>query len=85
MIDDSLDYKLLKVKNGKPFFAIINLEVSKSVNENEIIEEYYGEGWTKQGVIENVPSKGYEDWKKAVKKGLEFAFSKSNKKFNIFF
>lgn len=83
MIDDTLDYKLLKVKNGKPFFAIINLEVSKNVNENEIIEEYCGEGWTKQGVIENVPSKGYEDWKKAVKKGLEFAFSKSNEKWKV--
>lgn len=83
MIDNNLDYKLLKVKKGKPFFAIVNLEVCKSDSRNEIIEEYCGEGWTKQGVIENVSNIGYEDWKKAVKKGLEFAFSKSHEKWNV--
>ncbi|HLO72664.1 MAG TPA: hypothetical protein VK164_01895 [Flavobacterium sp.] len=83
MIDEKLDYKLLKVKNGKPFFAVINIEVYKSDNENEIIEEYSGEGWTRQGNIENIQSKGYEDWKKAVRSGLEFAFSISNQKWKV--
>ncbi|MFC6095529.1 hypothetical protein ACFPVY_02635 [Flavobacterium qiangtangense] len=83
MSDDKQDFVLLKVKNRKPFFAIINLEVYKSDFENEIIEEYCGEGWLRQGVIESVSMKGYEDWKKAVKNGLEFAFSKSAEKWKV--
>ncbi|MEO7977464.1 hypothetical protein [Flavobacterium sp.] len=83
MIDENLDYKLLKIKNGKPFFAIINLEIIKNEERNEIIEEYCGDGWQRQGDIESVPMKGYEDWKKGVINGLEFAFSKSNEKWKI--
>ncbi|WP_264558954.1 hypothetical protein [Flavobacterium sp. N2270] len=83
MINENLDFRLLKVKNGKPFFAIINLEIMKNENQNEIIEEYCGKGWTKQGDIENIPLKGYENWKKAVRNGLEFAFSKSNEKWKV--
>jgi hypothetical protein len=86
MIDDKLDYRLLKIKNGKPFFAIINLEISSNDKQNEIIEEYAGEGWTRLGDIESVPAKGikgYEDWKKAVIKGLEFVFSKTNTKWTV--
>jgi len=83
MIDDKLDYRLLKVKDGKPFFAIINIEVTLSDSKNEIIEEYIGEGWTRQGNIESIPAKGYESWKKAVIKGLEFVFSKTNQKWTV--
>jgi hypothetical protein len=83
MINDKLDFRFLKVKNGKPFFAIVNLEVSRSDTGNEIVEEYLGEGWKSQGSLESVPMNGYEDWKKAVKNGLEFAFSKSNEKWKV--
>ena len=83
MINDNLDYQFFKVKNGKPFFAIVNLEVSRSDADNEIIEEYSGEGWFKQGQIESVPNKGYDLWKKAVIQGLEFAFSFSNEKWKV--
>nr|WP_294934853.1 hypothetical protein [uncultured Flavobacterium sp.] len=75
MIDNNLDYKWLKVKNGKPFFAVINLEIVQTDSENEIIEAYCGKGFTSQGVLESVPEKGYDHWKIAVKTGLEFAFS----------
>lgn len=77
------DFRLLKVKNGKPFFAIINIEVTESQDGNEVIENYSGEGWKGQGSIESVPIKGYEDWKEAVKKGLEFVFSKSVQKWKV--
>ncbi len=83
MNDNKLDFKLLKVKNGKPFFAIINLEVYRSDYENEVLEEYCGEGWLRQGDVESLPMKGYEDWKKGVKNGLEFAFSKSTTKWKV--
>lgn len=83
MINDNLDYQFFKVKNGKPFFAIVNLEVIRSDADNEIIEDYSGEGWIKQGQIESIPNKGYDSWKKAVVKGLEFAFSLSNEKWKV--
>lgn len=37
MINEKLDFKFLKVKNGKPFFAIINLEIIKNESENKFI------------------------------------------------
>ncbi|SNR33914.1 hypothetical protein [Flavobacterium sp. ov086] len=83
MVNDELDYRLLKIKNGKPFFSIINLEVSLNDSKNEIIEEYIGEGWIKQGNLESVPSNGYESWKKAVVNALEFVFSKTNQKWTV--
>lgn len=89
MINDQLDYRLLKTKNGKPFFAIINLEISPNDNQNQIIEEYAGQGWVRLGDIESVPAKDikgtvvYDDWRKAVLKGLEFAFYKTTKKWTV--
>ena len=83
MIDEKLDFKFLKVKNGKPFFAIINLEITKNESENEIIDEYTGVGWETQGNIESVPMKGYDTWKKAVRRGLEFVFLHSSQKWKV--
>ena len=83
MIDNKLDFRFLKIKNGKPFFAIVNLEISRSENGNEVIEEYLGEGWKSQGIIESIPTIGYEDWKRAVRKGLEFVFSLTNEKWKV--
>ncbi|OMQ11960.1 hypothetical protein [[Flexibacter] sp. ATCC 35103] len=89
MSNDQLDYRLLKIKNGKPFFAIINLEISLNDNQNEIIEEYIGRGWIRIGDIESVPTKDikntvdYDDWRKAVIKGIEFVFSKTTQKWTV--
>ena len=83
MNENSLDFRFLKVKNGKPFFAIINLEITPNKHKNEIIEEYCGEGWKRQGEIESITLNGYEPWKKAVKSALEFAFTKSNENWNV--
>ena len=74
MIDEKLDFKFLKVKNGKPFFAIINLEITKNESENEIIDEYTGVGWETQGNIESVPMKGYDTWKKQLEEDQNLFF-----------
>ncbi|MEN2413738.1 hypothetical protein [Flavobacterium mesophilum] len=89
MIDETLDYRFLKIKNGKPFFAIVNLEVSPNENENEIIEEYIGEGWIGMGHFASIPAKDeagkarFSDWRKAVLKGLELIFSKIETKWTV--
>ena len=83
MIDEKLDFKFLKVKNGKPFYAIINLEIIKNENKNEIIEEYIRVVWAREGNIDSVPMKGFETWKKAIRNGLEFVFLHSNQKWKV--
>ncbi|WP_202700829.1 hypothetical protein [Flavobacterium sp. UGB4466] len=89
MIDEKLDYRWQKIKNGKPFLAIMNLEISKNDNQNEIIEEYDGKGWVGMGNFVSIPAKDepgkahFRNWRKAVIKGLEFVFSKTDTKWTV--
>lgn len=89
MIDETLDYQWRKIKNGKPFLGVVNLEISPNDNQNEIIEEYNGDGWIGMGYLASIPAEtepgkaGFTDWKKAVQKGLEFAFSKTETKWTV--
>lgn len=89
MIDETLDYQLRKVKNGKTFLAIVNLEISKNDNQNEIIEEYTGEGWIGIGHFASIPAKDesgnarFSDWRKAVLRGLELVFFKIDTKWTV--
>jgi hypothetical protein len=77
------EYKFLKIKNGKPFFGIVSLEITKCESISEIIEEYNGNGFTSQGTLESVPKKGYENWKLAIRNGLEFTISESNENWKV--
>lgn len=72
------NYKWLKIKNGKPYFAIIDLSVEQNPGQNEIIENYHGEGFSNHSL--NVGIRGATSWKIGVKKGLEFILSR-NKSF----
>ncbi|MBE8726956.1 hypothetical protein [Flavobacterium hungaricum] len=89
MINETLDFRWQKIKNGKPHFALINLEISPNDNQNEIIEEYSGEGWIGMGYFASIPAKdvpgtaGFADWKKAVLKGLQFVFSKTETHWSV--
>jgi hypothetical protein len=69
-------YRWTKSKNGISMIAIVTLTVEHSSNgRNEIREHYSGKGFTSQGYIEDLPPNGYESWKIAARRGLEFAFS----------
>ncbi|CAD0007656.1 hypothetical protein [Flavobacterium chungangense] len=89
MINETLDYRWQKVKNGKPFFAIINLKISPNNNQNKIIEEYTGDGWIRMGDLASIPAKdepgkvSFSNWRKAVIKGLEFVFCKTETKWTV--
>jgi hypothetical protein len=89
MIDETLDYQWRKVKNGKSFLAIVNLEITQNDNQNKIIEEYTGNGWIGMGYFASIPAKDeprkarFSDWRKAVIKGLEFIFSKTETKWTV--
>lgn len=89
MINETLDFQWRKIKNGKSFLAVINLEISPNENQNEIIEEYTGKGWVGMGYFAAIPAKdeagkaGFSDWKEAVLKGLKFAFSKTQTKWTV--
>jgi hypothetical protein len=69
-------YRWVKYQNGVGAFAIVTLSVEPNQNNvNEIRDHYSGNGFTRQGDIEEVPKNGYESWKIASRKGLEFAFT----------
>jgi hypothetical protein len=72
-------YKWIKVKNGVPFGAAIELKITRSLNNtNTIVEAYKGRGFQGQGIIIQVPNTGFDDWKLGAKIGLEYAFSMVN-------
>jgi len=65
-----------KFANGFGSAAIVNLTtIANNLGQNEILENYSGHGFRSQGYIESVPEVGYDSWKIAAKKGLEYAFS----------
>ncbi|SFW77760.1 hypothetical protein [Chitinophaga sancti] len=76
MSDQTNDFRFKIINNSIRCFAIVNIDVSPNLSGlNEIIENYSGKGFYSQGYIEEVPKSGYQSWKHAAIKGLEFAFS----------
>ena len=77
-------YKLAKIKNGKSFYGevILHIEASK---KQEIIEAYNGTGFMGQGALEIIPPKGYDDWKQAIKLGINYGLDKvtDKRKFKV--
>jgi len=75
-MSDLSPYRWAKIKDGIGAVAIVSLSVqSNKSNQNKIHEHYSGKGFIGQGNIEEISKKGYESWKIAARKGLEFAFS----------
>jgi len=76
MTEQSKAYRWAKFRNGISSVAIVEMDVfPNSQRANEIIEHYSGQGYTSQGNLEEIPEKGYDSWKIAAKRGLEYAFS----------
>ncbi len=76
MTKENIDYKWTKIENGIGYAAIVNIDaISNSLNQNIVVTNYSGKGFTGQGSIEEVPNDGYNSWKLAAKLGLEYAFS----------
>jgi hypothetical protein len=73
MKNQGLDYRWVKYKNGRPYFAIVNLSIEKDEIKNQIIENYSGIGYSNHSI--DVGSEGMETWKKGLIAGLEFALS----------
>lgn len=76
MIDEENSFKWIMVRNGVRTVAIVNIEVVPSESgQNEILEHYAGKGFYSQGYLEEVSAVGYDSWKQAARKGLEYGFS----------
>lgn len=77
-------YRWTKFKNGIGSVAIVTLNVEQSLSdENQIFEHYSGQGFTRQGDIEEVPENGYDSWKIAARNGLQYAFSLIDTYWNV--
>jgi len=76
MEENKTFYRWKKIKNGVGSVALVTLDVFKNTaQQNEIVEQYSGQGFTSQGYIEDVPAIRYDSWKIAAKNGLHYAFS----------
>jgi len=76
MANDISFYRWTRFKNGIGCVALVNLAVEQNpYSQNQILEQYSGQGFTSQGNIEEVPEDGYDSWKIAARQGLEYAFS----------
>ena len=68
-----------KIKNGLPHLGKVTLILKLTEKGILEIEENYPEKKSKgysQGQSEFVPKNGYEDWKKGIINGIEYAYSK---------
>jgi len=75
MVDNN-SYKWKKFANSIDSIAIVDLNAIPSASgQNQIIEHYSGQGFVGQGYLESVPENGYDSWKIAAKRGLEYAFA----------
>lgn len=76
------EFVLKKVINSKPHFAIIGLATQRS-NANQIVENYTGSGFTSQGVIEDIPENGYNEWKEAALRAATFVLAHTESTWTI--
>jgi hypothetical protein len=77
MTDFYSEYRVKKMVNGASFYAEIGLTITETENGTlEVCENYSGEVFSSQGSLEQIPENGYNDWKKGILAGIEYAFQK---------
>ena len=75
MSSSGQDFRWMKFKNGRLHLAIVNLHIEHNDIGNEIIENYPEARFCNNSI--EVGTNGFEDWKMALKAGLNFAVSHS--------
>jgi len=68
--------KMARYQNGRLYFAEVALTVLCPAEATSIIFACSGKGFTSQGVVEDVPSVGYDDWKQGALLGIRYAMSR---------
>ncbi|QQR87013.1 MAG: hypothetical protein IPJ76_01940 [Flavobacteriales bacterium] len=70
----AFSYKLAKMKGGLGHYGEITVVVeARLADEPTIVEAYSGTGWERQGYAHTIPDKGFDDWKSAIRMGIEYA------------
>jgi hypothetical protein len=69
-------YRWMKVKNGRLYMAVVDLDIVKNEIGNEILENYSGYGYSDHSV--DVGQEGWERWKEGLREGLQFALLHSS-------
>lgn len=67
--------KIRRIRSGLLHFAEVALRLESPSSAPGIEFHCSGEGWIRQGRIEDAPSTGYDDWKAGARIGVEFALS----------
>jgi hypothetical protein len=68
--------KIACYQNGRLYFAEVALTVLCPAEATSIDVACHGKGFTSQGVVEDVPAVGYEDWKQGALLGIHYALSR---------
>jgi hypothetical protein len=62
-----------RIHDGVPHCAIVEATVVPTAAETSITVECKGNGWERQGWLEDASAIGYEDWKAGATRGVQFA------------
>ena len=73
------DIRFGRYKNGLPHAAHVTLEVESSSSNPGINFSCSGQGFRSHGFIEEVPARGYDEWKGGAEAGVAFALSVAGK------
>jgi hypothetical protein len=73
-VSHEFSYKLAKINGGLGHYGEITVVVeARHADEPTIVEAYTGAGWERQGYAHTIPDKGFDDWKSAIRMGIEYA------------
>ena len=64
-------------QKGRGFAARVTIQIECGANAPYTATALRGEGWIRQGDVEEVPSIGYDDWKQGAIIGAEYALKKA--------
>jgi hypothetical protein len=67
--------KIACIRNKLLYFAVVHLEIRFPAEETSILMACHGRGFVSQGYIEEVPEKGYDDWKQGALAGIAYALA----------
>lgn len=76
-MSQELQFSFRKVKGCLGHFGEVVLIIDHlQPGEASIVEAYNGNGYAPQGYALTIPEKGFDDWKSAIRSGIEYAFKR---------
>ena len=65
--------RIVDQRKGLGYFAEVALDVERAALQPGVEFRLDGSGWLGQGIVEEVPGHGYDDWRDGARAGIAFA------------